>query len=104
VVGTDLQLEAVRRTPFGGSHHPSVVDQHAELPVPSVREGAYGGEVGKIELANLTIAGNGLGGGLALRDVAYGEDDTSTCLREGARGGQPDTAIAARDDEGASLL
>ncbi len=80
VVGTDLQLEAVDSTPFGCSHHPSVVDQHAELTLPTLREGAYRGQVGKIELANLTVAGNGLSGRCALGKVAYGEHDTCTGL------------------------
>ena len=88
MVGTDLQLEAVRRTPFGRSHDAGVVDQHTELAPPSVRESAHGAEVGKIESANLTVAGNRLGGRLAC-DVAYGEHDTSTCLCERLRGGSP---------------
>ena len=60
MVGTDLQLEAVDSTPFGCSHHAGVVDQHVELTLPTVRERAYRGQVGKIEMANLTVAGNGL--------------------------------------------
>ena len=104
VVGADLQLKAIGSTPFGCPHHPSVVDQHAQLTLPALGEGAYRGEVGKIELANLTVAGNGLGGRFALGNVPNGEDDMCTGLCERPCGREPNPAVGAGDDDDASLL
>jgi hypothetical protein len=104
VICSDLQLEAVGRTPLGCSHDAGVVDQHTELSLPPVRESVYGGEIGKIQLANLAIARNGFCCGLALSDIAYGKHDMRASVRERPRCRQPDAAVGAGDDESAPGL
>jgi hypothetical protein len=61
-------------------------------------------EVGKIKTANLTIAGNGPGSGLAPVRVAYGEYDMGTCFGKRARRGESDAAVGAGDDGDPSVL
>ena len=104
VVGADLQLKAISSTPFRCPHHPSIVDQHAQLTLPALGEGAYRGEVGKIELANLTVARNGLGGRFALGNIPNGEHDMCTGLCKRPCGREPNPAVSAGDDDDASLL
>src|SRR5215213_1176013 len=104
MIRPDLQLEAVRRTPLRCSHHTGVIDQHAELALPSVGEPAYRGEVGKIELANLTITRNGVRGGLALSHIAYGKYHMRALFGERSGCGEADAAVGAGNEKSTSRL
>ena len=104
VVRAELQLKAIGGTPFGRPHHPSIVDQHVQLTPPALGERAYRGEVGEIDLANLTVTGNGFGGRLAPGNVPNGEHDVCTGRCERLCGGKPYPAVGAGDDNDASLL
>src|SRR5512133_662830 len=104
MVRTDLQLEAVRRTPFRRSHNAGVVDQYIDVALPGVCERVYRCQVSEIKAANFALAGDGLCNRLSFSHVADREHDPSTGFRERPRGWQPDATIGTSDDKDASSL
>ena len=72
VIGPDLQLESVRRTPLGCSHHSGVVDQYVNLALPGVGERAYRRQIGKIKTAHFGVTGYRRGSRLAFGHIAHG--------------------------------
>ncbi len=56
MVGAELQLKAVSGSGQGRHHHAGVVDQHIDIALPRGGELAHGGEVRKVEPANLGLA------------------------------------------------
>jgi hypothetical protein len=104
VVGADLHLEAVGGARLGDRHHAGVVDQDVEVAVEPVGELVHRAEVGEVEPPDLGQARNRLRGGRAARLVAHREHDMSARPAQRARGGEPDAAVGAGDDDGPAAL
>jgi hypothetical protein len=104
VVGADLHLEAVGGARLRDRHHAGVVDQDVDVALEAVGERVHRAEVGEVEPPDLGRARDRLRRGRAARLVAHREHDMSAGMAQLARGGEPDAAVGAGDDDGPAAL
>ena len=99
VVGAELHLEPVDAPLVRDRHHPGVVDQHVELTVPCLGEGAHRGEVSEVETANVCRPGHRFAGRESALLITDGEHDVGADAGQLPCGDQPDSTVGTRDDD-----
>ncbi len=100
VVGPDLQLEAVGRSPFREHHDAGVVDEDVDGAGPCARERANRLQLSEVEMSDLGPATGTPRDLLALGNVAHGKNHPGSRTRKVPRGCGAQAARGAGDDHG----
>ena len=98
VVGAHVSLETVGRARQRQPHHPGIVDQHVDVR-HRLGERAHAGELRKVEVRHLDVAGHRRRGLASLVHGAAGDDHAVAAGGEGGRRRLADPTVASGDDD-----